>query len=78
MELQVLIGSGENHRMGLYDYVMVKDNHVDVAGGIKNAIAAVEDYINEKKLNVGVEVLFNGLDRYTFLTVQYACRALET
>jgi hypothetical protein len=53
---QVLIGSGENHRMGLYDMVMVKDNHTDVAGGIENAIVAVNKYIKEKQLDVGVEV----------------------
>lgn len=59
--LQVLIGSGENHRMGLYDMMMVKDNHTDVAGGIKNAIAAAAQYIKENELVVGVEVIFNDL-----------------
>ncbi|CAM6091650.1 unnamed protein product [Calypogeia fissa] len=52
----VLIGSGENHRMGLYDMMMVKDNHTDVAGGIKNAIAAADHYIRENNLDVGVEM----------------------
>lgn len=35
----VLIGGGSNHRMGLYDMIMVKDNHVTAAGGITNAVA---------------------------------------
>lgn len=55
--VQVLIGGGENHRMGLYDMVMVKDNHIAVAGGIKQAIQAVENYLTSKNLDIGVEVL---------------------
>ena len=59
--MQVLIGGGENHRMGLFDMVMVKDNHIAVAGGIQEAISAVEDYLSSKNLDIGVEV-FNILD----------------
>jgi nicotinate-nucleotide pyrophosphorylase len=54
--MQVLIGGGENHRMGLFDMVMVKDNHIAVAGGIPQAISAVENYLNSKNLDIGVEV----------------------
>jgi nicotinate-nucleotide pyrophosphorylase (carboxylating) len=54
----VLTGGGENHRMGLYDMIMIKDNHVDFAGGIENAIDAVQRYLIQtgKKLKVEIEV----------------------
>jgi nicotinate-nucleotide pyrophosphorylase (carboxylating) len=54
----VRTGGGENHRMGLYDMIMIKDNHVDYAGGIVKAIDAVEDYLatTGKKLKIEVEV----------------------
>ena len=54
----VRTGGGENHRMGLYDMVMIKDNHVDFAGGIDKAIDAVRQYLNftGKKLKVEIEV----------------------
>lgn len=54
----VRCGGGHNHRMGLYDMIMIKDNHVDYAGGIKNAIDAVHKYmdINNKILKVEIEV----------------------
>lgn len=41
----VRIGGGVNHRMGLFDMIMLKDNHIDFAGGISNAIAGVQDYL---------------------------------
>jgi len=52
----VLIGGGENHRMGLFDMVMLKDNHISVAGGIANAIESVEQYLEESNLQMAVEV----------------------
>ncbi len=54
----VRTGGGENHRMGLYDMVMIKDNHVDYAGGIENAINAVQNYFTKtgKKLKTEIEV----------------------
>jgi nicotinate-nucleotide pyrophosphorylase (carboxylating) len=54
----VLQGGGFNHRMGLYDMVMIKDNHIDFAGGIKNAIQATNKYlvINKKDLKIEIEV----------------------
>lgn len=58
----VLIGGGENHRMGLYDMFLVKDNHVDVAGGIKNAVAAVDRYMTEHNLDLGVEIETRTID----------------
>lgn len=54
----VVIGGGMNHRMGLYDMVMIKDNHVDFAGGIKQAIEAEHAYLERlgKKLKIEIEV----------------------
>ncbi|MBC8316043.1 MAG: carboxylating nicotinate-nucleotide diphosphorylase [Bacteroidetes bacterium] len=54
----VRLGGGENHRMGLYDMIMIKDNHVDYAKGIENAIEAVVKYMKRtgKKLKVEIEV----------------------
>ncbi len=54
----VRLGGGENHRMGLYDMIMIKDNHVDYAKGIENAIEAVVRYMKRtvKKLKVEIEV----------------------
>ncbi|CAN1270699.1 Nicotinate-nucleotide pyrophosphorylase [carboxylating], chloroplastic [Linum perenne] len=45
----VLIGGGRNHRMGLFDMVMIKDNHISIAGGIINAIKSVDRYLVETR-----------------------------
>lgn len=54
----VRIGGGENHRIGLFDMILLKDNHVDFAGGIENAIRGAQNYIREKnkKLRIEIEV----------------------
>ncbi len=52
----VRIGGGVNHRMGLYDMVMLKDNHIDFAGGIKKAICQVQNYLNKKGKDLKIEV----------------------
>lgn len=54
----VLIGGGVNHRIGLYDMVMIKDNHVDFSGGITQAVSKVVSYLEtlNKKLKIEVEV----------------------
>ena len=52
----VRTGGGENHRMGLYDMVMIKDNHVDYAGGIVKAIDAVHSYFNRTGKNLKIEI----------------------
>jgi len=52
----VLIGGGKNHRMGLYDMIMIKDNHIDFAGGIEKAILKTKDYLNRNNLNLEIEV----------------------
>jgi len=53
----VRIGGGENHRMGLYDMIMLKDNHIDYAGGIKPAISRTREYLEKtgKKLKIEIE-----------------------
>src|SRR5690606_35809496 len=48
----VKIGGGENHRSALYDMIMLKDNHIDFAGGMTKAIKAAKDYLRENKLNL--------------------------
>jgi nicotinate-nucleotide pyrophosphorylase (carboxylating) len=52
----VLIGGGHNHRYALYDMIMIKDNHVDYAGGIVEAIDRVEAYQNKLNKNLKVEI----------------------
>jgi nicotinate-nucleotide pyrophosphorylase (carboxylating) len=52
----VRIGGGVNHRIGLYDMILIKDNHVDYAGGIANAIHAANKYIKETGLNLEIEI----------------------
>lgn len=52
----VLHGGGYNHRHGLYDMILIKDNHVDFAGGIENAITAVEKYLVENNLDLKIEI----------------------
>jgi nicotinate-nucleotide pyrophosphorylase (carboxylating) len=52
----VRIGGGVNHRIGLYDMILIKDNHVDYAGGIKNAIEAANKYLNENSKTLQIEI----------------------
>ena len=52
----VKIGGGVNHRFGLYDMILIKDNHVDFAGGIKNAVDATYQYLHQKGLKIPVVV----------------------
>ena len=52
----VRTGGGVNHRMGLYDMIMLKDNHIDYAGGIASAIRGTKNYLREKRLDLRIEV----------------------
>ena len=52
----VKIGGGVNHRMGLYDMIMIKDNHVDYAGGISNAITSSHKYRKENNKQIKIEI----------------------
>ena len=61
-KLAVKIGGGVNHRFGLYDMVLIKDNHVDYAGGIAKAISSAQSYLIKNKINIPVEVEVRNLD----------------
>lgn len=52
----VRIGGGVNHRMGLYDMIMLKDNHIDYAGGIQKAVTRTIEYLKGKNLTLKIEV----------------------
>ncbi|MBX6379333.1 MAG: carboxylating nicotinate-nucleotide diphosphorylase [Thermoflavifilum aggregans] len=52
----VRIGGGVNHRMGLYDYIMLKDNHIDACGGIREAIRRAKAYVKQHQLQLPIEV----------------------
>lgn len=77
-KMAVKIGGGENHRFGLYDMIMIKDNHIDFAGGVEQAIRSANNYLkkNKKKLKIEIEVRnifellkvmeFGGIDRIMF------------
>ncbi len=52
----VRLGGGMNHRMGLYDMIMLKDNHIDYAGGIENAIKRTNEYLLRNNLNLKIEI----------------------
>jgi nicotinate-nucleotide pyrophosphorylase (carboxylating) len=52
----VIIGGGHNHRIGLYDMIMLKDNHIDMAGGIRAAIERTKDYLRASNRNLKIEV----------------------
>lgn len=58
----VRIGGGVNHRMGLYDMVMLKDNHIDFAGGITAAVNKTVDYLQRNKLSLKIEVETRSLE----------------
>jgi nicotinate-nucleotide pyrophosphorylase (carboxylating) len=58
----VRIGGGKNHRIGLFDMILLKDNHVDFAGGIKNAIHRAKTYLAEKGKNLPIEIEVRNLD----------------
>jgi len=58
----VLLGGGTNHRIGLYDMILIKDNHIDYAGGIKNAILAANNYLKIKKKSLKIEIEARNLE----------------
>ncbi|MBP8959891.1 MAG: carboxylating nicotinate-nucleotide diphosphorylase [Bacteroidales bacterium] len=87
----VRTGGGENHRMGLYDLILLKDNHIDYAGGIEKAILLTNDYlkITGKKLKIEIEarnlediekiINVGGVDRIMLdnFTVQDTLKAVQ-
>lgn len=58
----VKIGGGGNHRIGLFDMILLKDNHIDFAGGIENAVSNAKRYLKEKGKNIKIEVEVRNLD----------------
>lgn len=67
----VLIGGGKNHRMGLFDMVMIKDNHISIAGGVTQAIKSVDQFLEQKGLHMAVEVETRTLEE-VIEVLQYA------
>ena len=61
-KMAVKIGGGENHRIGLFDMVLLKDNHIDFAGGIIPAITAAKKYLEEKGKNIPIECEVRSLE----------------
>jgi nicotinate-nucleotide pyrophosphorylase (carboxylating) len=58
----VRIGGGHNHRFGLYDMILIKDNHITACGGVEKAIKAVNNYLQNLKLNLSVEIETRTID----------------
>ena len=61
-KMAVKIGGGENHRMGLFDMILLKDNHIDFAGGIEKAIRRVRDYLAERGRQLPIECEVRSLE----------------
>lgn len=55
-KMAVRIGGGQNHRFGLFDMILIKDNHVDFAGGITKALTQTKQYLSEKNLDLEIEI----------------------
>ena len=58
----VRIGGGVNHRFGLYDMILIKDNHVDYAGGIKQALNEARQYLKDQHKNLQIEIEVRNMD----------------
>jgi len=58
----VRIGGGVNHRMGLYDMIMLKDNHIDYVGGIEKAISLANNYLRRNNLKLKIEIEARSID----------------
>jgi nicotinate-nucleotide pyrophosphorylase (carboxylating) len=61
-KMAVRLGGGFNHRFGLFDMILIKDNHVDFAGGIAKAITACHEYLHHKGLRLDIEIETRNLD----------------
>ncbi|WP_294601041.1 carboxylating nicotinate-nucleotide diphosphorylase [uncultured Rikenella sp.] len=61
-KMAVRIGGGENHRIGLFDMILLKDNHIDFAGGIENALRGARKYLAEKQKDLKIEIEVRSLD----------------
>ena len=58
----VKLGGGENHRIGLFDMILLKDNHIDFAGGIENAITGAKKYLLDKNKSLKIEIEVRDFD----------------
>ncbi|MBQ5843981.1 MAG: carboxylating nicotinate-nucleotide diphosphorylase [Alistipes sp.] len=54
-KMAVKIGGGENHRIGLFDMILLKDNHIDFAGGVRKAVLGAKEYLQAKGKNIPIE-----------------------
>lgn len=61
-KMAVRIGGGHNHRFGLYDMILIKDNHIDFAGGVKNAIQNTINYLQNNNLDLQIEIETRNLE----------------
>jgi nicotinate-nucleotide pyrophosphorylase (carboxylating) len=70
-KLAVTHGGGSNHRFGLYDMIMLKDNHIDICGGIEKALKQVRTYLEAQQLNLDIVI-----EARTLADVEEICRNL--
>jgi len=75
-KLAVSHGGGKNHRMGLYDMVMIKDNHADYAGGVVQAIQNVKSYLKQNQLNLDIEVESRNLNEVQLILEEGGVRRI--
>ena len=75
-KLAVSHGGGKNHRMGLYDMVMIKDNHADYAGGVVQAIRNVKSYLQLNHLNLDIEVESRNLNEVQLILAEGGVRRI--
>ncbi len=75
-KLAVSHGGGKNHRMGLYDMVMIKDNHADYAGGVVQAIRNVKSYLKLNHLNLDIEVESRNLNEVQLILAEGGVRRI--
>ena len=61
-KMAVKIGGGENHRMGLFDMILLKDNHIDFAGGVRKAVEAAKAYLKETDKHIPIECEVRSLE----------------
>ncbi len=61
-KMAVKIGGGDNHRMGLFDMILLKDNHIDFAGGVGNAVRGAREYLAAKGKNIPIECEVRSLE----------------
>jgi len=72
----VRIGGGFNHRLGLYDMILIKDNHVDYAGGIHNALNNTRNYLEKNNLKIPVEIETRNLDEVKAVISNGGCNRI--